>query len=332
MGYFAGFNKIFFPCAQQGGIGKKDQFSNPELDFYIGEEAQSKQKSHDVSFLLKSGQIQDWDGIEKFWHKSIHSYLRCDPEEHRFILTEPPLNTPENREQMAEIMFETFNVKGLFIGVQATLALYAQIANKSDEEESKNAQHDLNNISEMTGTVIDAGDGVTHVFPVCDGYVISSCVKHIPLAGRDITAYTLQSLRDRGETFVAGDGNEIAAKIKEKYGYVCKDVLKEFNSYDKKTTDEATGQLVQSNKFKKFVHKTINGNMVDIDVGYERFLGPEMFFHPEFVHRDFLRPLGEVVDDAIQSCPIEYRVKLYENVVLSGGSTLFKGFDTRLKT
>ena len=178
-------------CSQQGGIGAKNKFSNPELDFYIGEEAQSKQKSHDVSFLLKSGQIQDWDGIEKFWHKSIHSYLRCDPEEHRFILTEPPMNTPENREQMAEIMFETFNVKGLFIGVQATLALYAQIANKSDEEESKTARNDLNDISDMTGTVIDAGDGVTHVFPVCDGYVISSCVKHIPLAGRDITAYTL---------------------------------------------------------------------------------------------------------------------------------------------
>jgi len=27
------------------------------------------------------------------------------------------MNTPENREQIAEIMFETFNVKGLFIGV-----------------------------------------------------------------------------------------------------------------------------------------------------------------------------------------------------------------------
>jgi alkyldihydroxyacetonephosphate synthase len=39
------------------------------------------------------------------------------PENHRFILTEPPMNTPENREQIAEIMFETFNVKGLFIGV-----------------------------------------------------------------------------------------------------------------------------------------------------------------------------------------------------------------------
>ena len=74
---------------------------------------------------MEGGMIRDWDGIEKFWHKSIYSFLRCEPEEHRFILTEPPLNTPENREQMAEIMFETFGVKGLFIGVQATLALYS---------------------------------------------------------------------------------------------------------------------------------------------------------------------------------------------------------------
>ena len=72
--------------------------------------------------------------------------------------------------------------------------------------------------------------------------------------------------------------------------------------------------------------------MVDIDVGYERFLGPEMFFHPEFIHKDFSKPLGEVVDDAVQSCPIEYRIKLYDNIVLSGGSTLFKGFDTRLQS
>jgi len=72
--------------------------------------------------------IEDWEGMEKFWHKSIYSYLRCEPEEHRFILTEPPMNSPENREQMAEIMFETFGVKGLFIGEQAALALYSQIA------------------------------------------------------------------------------------------------------------------------------------------------------------------------------------------------------------
>lgn len=141
---------------------------------------------------------------------------------------------------MAEIMFETFNVKGLFIGVQATLALYAQIAGPQSEG------GDLANLSlsDMTGTVIDSGDGVTHVFPVCDGFVIGSCVKHIPLAGRDITKFTLQALKDRGEKYHPEDSTEIAMKIKEKYGYVCKDVLKEYAKYDAKTLDETTGKMV----------------------------------------------------------------------------------------
>lgn len=60
--------------------------------------------------------------------QTIYRYLRVDPEAHNFILTEPPLNTPENREYTAEIMFETFNVPGLYIGVQAVLALYAGFA------------------------------------------------------------------------------------------------------------------------------------------------------------------------------------------------------------
>lgn len=54
--------------------------------------------------------------------------MRVDPEQHAFILTEPPLNPPENREYTAEIMFETFGVPGLYIGVQAVLALYAGFA------------------------------------------------------------------------------------------------------------------------------------------------------------------------------------------------------------
>lgn len=180
----------------------------------------------------------------------------------------------------------------------------------------------------MTGTVIDAGDGVTHIFPVCDSYVIGSCVKNIPLAGRDMTNFVLQSLKDRGEKWPAADSNEIAARIKEKYGYVCSDVQKEFAKFDKKKIVD--GKAIQSSKFKRFVHKTLNNNMVSLDVGYESFLAPEMFFHPEFVHKDFIKPIEEMVDDAIQSCPVEYRIKLYNNIVLSGGSTLFKGFDERL--
>ena len=45
--------------------------------------------------------------------QAIFKYLRAEPEDHYFLLTEPPLNTPENREYTAEIMFESFNVPGI---------------------------------------------------------------------------------------------------------------------------------------------------------------------------------------------------------------------------
>ena len=51
----------------------------------------------------------------------------------------------------------------------------------------------------LTGTVIDSGDGVTHVIPVAEGYVIGSCIKHIPLAGRTITQFIQQLMRERKE-------------------------------------------------------------------------------------------------------------------------------------
>ena len=68
--------------------------------------------------------------------------------------TEPPLNTPENREYTAEIMFESFNVPGLYIAVQAVLALAASWTSRQVGDRT------------LTGTVIDSGDGVTHVIPV----------------------------------------------------------------------------------------------------------------------------------------------------------------------
>jgi hypothetical protein len=49
-----------------------------------------------------------------------------------------------------------------------------------------------------------------------------------------------------------------------------------------------------------------------VDVGYERFLAPEIFFNPEIYSSDFLTPLPEIVDSTIQSSPIDVRRGLYK--------------------
>merc|ERR1712025_1203059 len=108
-------------------------------------------------------------------------------------------------------MFETFNVAGLYIAVQAVLALAASWTSVAKEKLT------------LTGTVIDSGDGVTHVIPVADGYIIPSAIKHIPIAGRDLTSF-VQLQRERETTIPSGDAMDVAKRSKEMFSYVCPDM------------------------------------------------------------------------------------------------------------
>lgn len=141
-----------------------------DLDFFIGDEAIEK-PTYATEWPIRHGIVEYWDLMERFMEQVIFKYLRVEPEDHYFLLTEPPLNTPENREYTAEIMFESFNVPGLYIAVQAVLALAASWTSRQVGDRT------------LTGTVISGGDGVTHVIPVAEGYVIGSCIKHIPITG-----------------------------------------------------------------------------------------------------------------------------------------------------
>jgi len=266
--------------------------------------------TYQTYYPVRHGQIENWDHMERFWEQAIFKYLRCEPEDHYFLLTEPPLNPPENREYTAEIMFETFNVPGLYIAVQAVLALAASWTSRSVTERT------------LTGTVVDSGDGVTHVIPVAEGYVIGSSIKHIPLAGRDITAFIQQLLRERETSVPPEESMEVAKRIKEQFSYVCPDLVKEFVKYDK----DPDKWYKQYNG----THPKTKAPYI-VDVGFERFLGPEIFFNPEIFSSDFLVPLPEVIDTMIQSSPIDVRRGLYKNIVLSGGSTMFKDFGKRLQ-
>ncbi|XP_076369503.1 LOW QUALITY PROTEIN: actin-related protein 3C-like [Tachypleus tridentatus] len=174
----------------------------------------------------------------------------------------------------------------------------------------------------LTGLVIDSGDGVTHCIPVAEGYVIGSCIKHIPIAGLNVTYFIQSLLREREIGIPPEQSLETAKAIKEKYCYICPDIAKEFSKYDQEP----------AKWMKKYEGiNTVTKQTFSVDVGYERFLGPEIFFHPEFANPDFMTPISEIVDTCIQNCPIDVRRPLYKNIVLSGGSTMFRDFGRRLQ-
>ncbi|KAH1044365.1 hypothetical protein AAZX31_09G209200 [Glycine max] len=72
------------------------------------------------------GFIRDWDAIEDLLHHVLYTGLGWEIGNEGQILFTDPLCTPKaNKEQLVQLMFETFNISGFYASEQAVLSLYA---------------------------------------------------------------------------------------------------------------------------------------------------------------------------------------------------------------
>jgi len=191
-------------------------------------------------------------------------------------------------------MFETFGVPGLYIAIQAVLSLYSA--------------------GKFTGIVCDSGDGVTHFVPIFDGYALPHSILRVNLAGRDLTDYLVKLLSERGHHLTTSAEREIVKDIKEKLCYVALDFDQEMNESKSGTSKEATYEMP-------------DGQMITI--GSERFRCPEALFRPSLIGKEFAGA-GEQTYQSIMKSDVDVRKDLYQNIVLSGGTTLYAGLPERL--
>ena len=263
-------------------------------EYYVGEEAMNLRGVLKLMYPLEHGSVRDWDAMEKIWHYTFHNDLRVNPADHPVLLTEPPLNPDSNRQKMAEIMFQTFNIPALYVSMQAVLSLYAS--------------------GRTTGLVIDAGDGVIHIVPIYEGFAISHAIRRIDIAGRDITSHLQKLLMSRGYKFISSAEKEIVRDIKERLCYVALEPEKEMKLAEKHQGMEKQYILPDGNT---------------ITIGSERFMAPEAFFNPALLGKED-QALDDAIFESVSTCDIDLRKELYQNIVLSGGSTMFPGLKERL--
>lgn len=57
-----------------------------DLDYFIGDDAVANGKFYTMTYPMRHGQVENWDYMERFWAQSIFKYLRCEPEDHYFLL------------------------------------------------------------------------------------------------------------------------------------------------------------------------------------------------------------------------------------------------------
>ncbi|XP_077868772.1 beta-centractin [Saccoglossus kowalevskii] len=161
-----------------------------------------------------------------------------------------------------------------------------------------------------TGVVLDSGDGVTHAVPIYEGFALPHSIMRVDIAGRDVTRYLQLLMRKEGYNFHTSAELEIVRTIKERGCYLALNPQKEEGSEIEKTP-----------------YTLPDGST--LEVGPARFRAPELLFQPHLIGEE-CEGLHEVLSYAIQKSDMDLRRTLFANIVLSGGSTLFKGFGDRL--
>ena len=262
---------------------------------FMGEEAKEKKNMLYLKSPVDQGLVTNWDDMEKIWHHTLFSELRVSPEEHPVMLTETSLNPKPNREKVAEIMFETFNVPFLYLHLQAVLALFAS--------------------GRTTGVVLDSGDSISHVVPTFEGYAIPHATVKIPLGGRDLTNYMRKILKERDITFNIQTESHIVQDIKETMTYVVADFQGGLKESAESNACEMNYEMPDGRK---------------VLIGNERFRCPEVLFQPSLAGKRDIKGFHEMLNESVMRTDEEVQMEMLPNVVLSGGNTLFDGLAGRL--
>merc|ERR1712195_196024 len=257
-----------------------------------------------MRFPVKRGSPEDWDDLEKLWEHALKTELNVNPEEIALVLTDAPQNVQDAldqekiRRRLAEIAFEKMGVRALTIGMQPVLSLFST--------------------GRTRGCVVEVGAGVVSVVPVFEGLALKHAVLQQELSGVDITDTLLKSLNTRKLPGLAKNDLLEVNIVKEKVCYVARD-------FEAERARFAADPEQMSRNYEL-------PDATTISIGADRFEAPEILFQPQIAGHDDLLGLHELTCAAMGKVDTEeLRIGLFENVVLSGGSSVLPGIGERMQ-
>jgi actin, other eukaryote len=284
--------KVVFPSVV--GFPKRKMIGFDTKDAYVGDEANSKRGILNLKFPIEHGVITNWEEMEKLLNYTFYNELRVSPDEQPVLMAETPLNPKENREKMCELLFEKFSCPSIYLANNAVLSSCAS--------------------GLVTSLIVTSGDGVTHTVPVHEGNAISEAIKTSDIAGKDLTNYLMKLLNDKGNSYNTNAEKEIIQQAKEKICFAAFDFDQEMEK-SKKGENDKTFELPDG---------------TTLTFGSERFQCVEALFSPKN-HGFDCTGIAEMAYLSVQKSDVNLRHSFYQNIVLSGASTLFEGFSERFK-
>ena len=268
-------------------------FRKSSADSYIGDSAiftAERKEILDIDSPFQHGIVTNWDAMEKIWDYMFSRELRVSPDNQCLLVTEPPLNPKSNREMMAQVLFERFNVPASYVVIPGQLSAYSN--------------------GRGTCMVVDIGETVTHTFNVYEGFTFRDAIKRVDIGGRELNQYLQKLMMNRGYCFTTFSEIGQLRDIKEKLCFI-------------KPTKTDTVKDSLKNK------SVVLADVGEIQLKDECTQCPEVLFDPSLIGSS-APGIHQLVYESILACEYDVRRDLYPSICLSGGSTMFPGIKQRL--
>ncbi|KAG2424372.1 hypothetical protein HXX76_014581 [Chlamydomonas incerta] len=284
----------------------------------------------------------------EIWARGVKAVLKRNPAECGLLLSEPLFNFEEIRAGTQQVVFEDFGFRSFYAAPGPVFAMHRAAALLGAGSAAARTG---------AGVVVDCGFSFTHAVPFFKGQVLEGGVRRLNLGGKAMTNYlkelvSYRSLNMMDETylvdavkeqlcFVSQDvradlkAAQVAARSPFRREFVLPDGVHNFKGYVRDPAEwaakvEALKQQVraaESMDEKRRLAATLEADQV-LALNNERFMVPELLFHPDDVG---LQQAGvaEAVVQAVTACHPALAPLLYSNVVVVGGVAACPGFRER---
>ncbi|XP_078046717.1 actin-related protein 10 [Augochlora pura] len=230
--------------------------------------------------------------LVEFFHCLFFRYVVITPKDARIMILESCLTPSQFRETLAKVLFRHFEIGSLMF-------LSSHLAT-------------ISTLGTNTALVLDVGYKEATLIPIYEGVPILKAWQALPLAGKAVHMHLMDCLKESLPNMNITE--KVVEDIKVRTCFV--------------TTLERSNKLGTEEALVPPPAVTYHGVKNIIIPGEVREKAYEILWQRD---RDNLC-IPAMILDAILKCPIDIRRTLAENILLIGGTTMAKGFVSRLKS
>lgn len=324
-----------------------------------------KKNTRVLNPINNNGYIDNLELFEMLLNNVYSKSFKVDSRDHPILFSEPAIHNKNNRMNLAQLMFEKFDVPAMFVAKSPVLSAFSS--------------------GRSTCLVFDSGHNTTTATPVNDGYALNKSLIKYDIGGNNLS----NELYD-----IVINQKKIIESIVPHYKFHKIDKLLDINDEDANIavnnnesqncyTFETVYLNEEEHKFKSLIdpsyeryciseivrdmkenilylnEENIGGcNIVNykpcsyelpdgqiVELKEERYLILEKLFNSSFTNNNSnininnsnnnysvgFNGFHTMINDAINKSDIDIKKELFANIFVTGGNTLFNNFSERLQ-